>query len=42
MNSLEKAEWLREQAEEAKWNGDWDRGEALEARAEAIEDADWD
>lgn len=42
MNSLEKAEWLRELAEKAKWYGDWDQGEALEARAEAIEDSDWD
>lgn len=42
MNSLEKAERLREQADDAKWNGDWERGEALEARAEALEDSAWD
>ncbi|MFD5419471.1 hypothetical protein ACFWJT_15780 [Streptomyces sp. NPDC127069] len=41
MDRMEKAEGLREQAEKAYWNGDWERGEALEEYAEyLIYDAD--
>ncbi|MFG2748040.1 hypothetical protein [Streptomyces xanthophaeus] len=42
MDRLEKAEWLREQAEKAKWYGHWGNGEELEARAEALEYGDDD
>jgi hypothetical protein len=43
MDRYEKAERLLEEAEKAKWYGDWDRGEALEAHAEyLIYDADDD
>ncbi|MFF4644957.1 hypothetical protein [Streptomyces sp. NPDC001389] len=43
MNNLERAEWLRERADEANWRGDWERGEALEEYADyLIYDADDD
>lgn len=39
LTNAEHAEWLRVQAEDASWDGDWDRAEALDARADYLDDA---